>query len=104
MDVIIEVLDMLADDVVNCRALDIFVDRGPSCEHILSRRFNRIAAWQLSQILDALPGLRVCTQAITDPGGAHHVTALLKIRVGIEQVISDVFEDGLEFSAGQGQS
>src|SRR3546814_9983617 len=83
-------------DVPHGRAFGALVHGRPAGDHVVARRVDRLARCQQGHFGDAradrLPRVDAVAHA-TDP---HHVAALLVVGIGIEEVVGDILQDGLD--------
>jgi hypothetical protein len=93
------VLEIAHDHVPDRLALRVLRDRRPAGDLVGLAGLERLAADP--HVGNPGPHLRTGRAREGHAAHAHHVAALLQVRVGIEQVVADVFEDFLDALAGQ---
>src|ERR1700722_2443718 len=89
---------MLGEHVPHRRPL-LLVDRGPS-GHPVTLAGVKLMTIVEPQLGNSAPDRLGGRASIRHAADADHVAALLIIRVGIEQVVADIFEDVLDLAAG----
>src|SRR3954447_21116125 len=90
--------EVLGEHIPDRRAL-LLIHRGPSGYLVGGAGFKRSAVIQL-QPGNATAGGFTWRAGTAKTADANHVAALLIVRVGIEQIVADVFEDILDLRSG----
>src|SRR6188474_2323729 len=83
---------VLRDHVPDRVALRALGDRRPARHLVRLAGVDRHALQ--AHVRDALPHRRTRRAGVREAAYANHVTALLVVRIGVEEVVADVLEDG----------